>query len=147
MMKHLFCILSLALLLIGFCQFSDRKDLQRFREITGISNFCTFSATVSPPDSSSYSLYILSEDQNSHLTYSSEPVDCYSLGILTAFSVPRGVNLVKTLKFNDIPTIVQLLSSQDSRLSENKWKILSSDTNYLKYSTKYYIYTLAHILI
>ena len=47
----------------------------------------------------------------------------------------------------DIPTIVQLLSSRTFRLSEDKRKIIYSDTDYLKYSNRYYIYTLAHILI
>ena len=50
-------------------------------------------------------------------------------------------------ELNDIPTIVQLLSSRTFRLSEDKRKIIYSDTDYLKYSNRYYIYTLAHILI
>ena len=68
-------------------------------------------------------------------------------GILTAFSLPRNISPIRTLKFNDIPTIVQLLSSRTFRLSEDKRKIIYSDTDYLKYSNRYYIYTLAHILI
>ena len=146
MMKHLFYILSYVFLLIGFCQFSNRNDLQRFQEPTGISDFYTLGATVSSNNSSS-SLYVTSDDQASSMALSSAVADCYSKGILTAISIPRGVTPVKTLKFNDIPTIVQLLSSQDSRLSGNQWKILDSDTNYLKYTTRYYIYTLSHIII
>ncbi|MDD3036729.1 hypothetical protein [Bacteroides sp.] len=144
MMKNVFCILSFALLFIGLFQFSNREDLQGFRELTGISDLCT-SLTVS--SSSNFSLFLLGDDQASSMALSSAEADSHSLGILTAISVPRSVTPVKTLKFNDIPTIVQLLSSQDSRLSENQSKILVSDTNYLKYTTKYYIYTLSHIII
>ena len=69
--------------------------------------------------------------------FSSAPAEHYDFGILTAFSLPRNIS----------PTIVQLLSSRTFRLSEDKRKIIYSDTDYLKYSNRYYIYTLAHILI
>lgn len=146
MKKYLFCILSFVFLFIGIFQFTNRADLQGFREPIGISDWCASLTAASSADSSS-SLFLLSDDQASSMTLTSDEADSYSLGILTAISVPRSVAPVKTLKFNDIPTIVQLLSSQDSRLSENQWKILVSDTNYLKYTTKYYIYTLSHIII
>ena len=124
-MKYLLCILSLAFLLVGVGLFSNEEDLQGFREETGVPVLCDDSPTG----------------------FSSAPAEHYDFGILTTFSLPRNVSPVRTLKFNDIPTIVQLLSSRTFRLSEDKRKIIYSDTDYLKYSNRYYIYTLAHILI
>ena len=118
-MKYLLCILSLAFLLVGVGLFSNEEDLQGFREETGVPVLCDVSPTG----------------------FSSAPAEHYDFGILTAFSP------IRTLKFIDIPTIVQLLSSRTFRLSEDKRKIIYSDTDYLKYSNRYYIYTLAHILI
>ena len=121
-MKYLLCILSLAFLLVGVGLFSNEEDLQGFREETGVPVLCDVSPTG----------------------FSAEH---YDFGTLTAFSLPRNISPIRTLKFNDIPTIVQLLSSRTFRLSEDKRKIIYSDTDYLKYSNRYYIYTLAHILI
>ena len=78
-------------------------------------------------------------DISATTTFSSTPAESYSLGILTTFSLPRNITPVRTLKFNDIPVIVQLLSSRSFRLPEDKRKMLLSDTNYLKYSNRYYI--------
>lgn len=126
MMKYLLCILSLAFLLIGGSLSPHKEDAQGFRETAVISVDSDISATT---------------------TLASTPEESHSLGILTTFSLPRNITPVRTLKFNDIPVIVQLLSLRSFRLPEDKRKILLSDTNYLKYSNRYYIYTLAHILI
>lgn len=126
MMKYLLCILSLAFLLIGGSLSTHKEDAQGFRETAVISVDSDVSATT---------------------TLASTPEESHSLGILTTFSLPRNITPVRTLKFNDIPVIVQLLSLRSFRLPEDKRKILLSDTNYLKYSNRYYIYTLAHILI
>lgn len=125
-MKYLLCILSLAFLLIGGSLSTHKEDVQGFRETAVISVDSDISATT---------------------TLASTPEESHSLGILTTFSLPRNITPVRTLKFNDIPVIVQLLSLRSFRLPEDKRKILLSDTNYLKYSNRYYIYTLAHILI
>lgn len=126
MMKYFLCILSLAFLLIGSSLSTHKEDAQGFRE-----------TTVTSVDS----------DISAATTFSSTPAESHSLGILTTFSLPRNITPVRTLKFNDIPVIIQLLSLRSFRLPEDKRKILLSDTNYLKYSNRYYIYTLAHILI
>lgn len=126
MMKYLLCILSLAFLLIGGSLSTHKEDVPGFRETAVISVDSDVSATT---------------------TLASTPEESHSLGILTTFSLPRNITPVRTLKFNDIPVIVQLLSLRSFRLPEDKRKILLSDTNYLKYSNRYYIYTLAHILI
>lgn len=125
-MKYLLCILSLAFLLIGGSLSTHKEDVQGFRETAVIAVDSDISATT---------------------TLASTPEESHSLGILTTFSLPRNITPVRTLKFNDIPVIVQLLSLRSFRLPEDKRKILLSDTNYLKYSNRYYIYTLAHILI
>ena len=126
MMKYLLCILSLAFLFIGGSLSTHKEDAQRFRETTVIS---------------------VNSDVIDTTTFSSSPVEGHSLGILTTFSLPQSITPVRTLKFNDIHVIVQLLSSRSFRLLEDKRKILLSDTNYLKYSNRYYIYALEHILI
>ncbi|WP_229127452.1 hypothetical protein [Bacteroides congonensis] len=126
MIKYLLCILSLVFLLIGGSLSTHKEDVRGFRETTVIS---------------------LENDAVTATTFTSTPAESHSLGILTTFSLPRNITPVRTLKFNDIPVIVQLLSSRSFRLPEDKRKILLSDTNYLKYSNRYYIYTLAHILI
>ena len=52
----------------------------------------------------------------------------------------------KALRFCSA-TIVQMLCLSDTQLPENKWRGLSPDTNYIKYSNGYYVYTLGYILI
>lgn len=126
MMKYLLCILSFAFLLIGGSLATHKEDAQGFRETAVIS---------------------VDSDVMADTTFSSSPEESHSLGILTTFSLPRNITPVRTLKFNDIPVVVQLLSSRSFHLPEERRKILLSDTNYLKYYNRYYIYTLAHILI
>jgi hypothetical protein len=43
--------------------------------------------------------------------------------------------------------IIQILSSLNVLLPENRLGHTDLDVNYTKYSCKYYVYTLAHILI
>lgn len=130
-MRHLLCILSLAFLLLGGSQWSTEENMQRFRDNTGVSQLCT----------------LLTDHTLSHPGFSCEPENDYSLGILTAGSLPSHITPSRTLKFNETSTIVQLLSTRAYRLPEYRRKILISDTNCLRYSHKYYLYTLAHILI
>lgn len=147
-MKYLFCILSLAFLLVGTGHVST-KDLQGFREDSGISPCCVSSSAVSSTDFTSSSLDDSPSDNtlSTKKTIFSKTSEHYTFGILTALSVPKTITPVRTLNFNAISTIVYLLSSQDSSLPKNRYKNLFSETNYLKYSSRYYIYTLAHILI
>lgn len=130
-MRHLLCILSLVFLLLGGSQWSNEENMQRFRDNTGVSELYT----------------LLTDHTLSDPGFSCEPEHDYSLGILTAGSLPSHITPSRTLKFNDIPTIVQLLSTRAYRLPEDRRKTLISDTNYLRYSNKYYLYALAHILI
>lgn len=149
-MKYLFCILSLAFLFVGVGHIPN-KDLQGFRSETGISPFCTSLAAFSQACSTSSSTLASSDPDDNALsssrTFFSESTNHCTFCILTTSAIPGANAPVKTLNFNAISVIVQLLSSQDSYLSENRWKSLLADTNYLKYSHRYYIYTLSHILI
>ena len=149
MMKYLFCTLSLALLLLGIVHDSG-KDMQGFREKTGIFASCISLASFSSAESTSSLLYDISSDgalssSSGLLLFDSS--ESYTLGLLIALSVPGTTTPVKTLKFNDVSTILQLLSSQESKLPENRWKNLFAKTHSLKYSDRYYLYALAHILI
>ena len=148
MMKSLFCILSLALVLLGIGH-DTGKNMQGFREDAGVSAFSVSLASFTSADSASSFLYDSSSDDalSSSKVFFSKSSESYTLGILTALSVPRTSTPVKTLKFNDVSTILQLLSSQESKLPEGLWKNLYSETNSLKYSNRYYLYALAHILI
>lgn len=150
MMKYLFCILSLAFLFAGVGHIPN-KDLRGFQTETGISPLCTSLAAFSQACATSSSTLVSSDpDDNtlsSSLTFFSESTNHCTFCILTASVLPGANAPVKTLNFNAISVIVQLLSSQDSYLSENRWKNLLADTNFLKYSNRYYIYTLSHILI
>lgn len=123
--------------------------MQGFRRDTGVPAFSISAASFSPSDTDASFLDDLSSDDALETTHSffAESSTHYTFGILSALSIPTTTTPVKTLKFNDISIIVQLLSLQDSRLADNRWKTSFSNTNSLKYSSKYYIYNLAHILI
>lgn len=145
-MKYLFCILSLAFLLVGTGHVST-KDLQGFREDSGISACCVSPSAVSSADFTSFDDSPSDNTLSAEKTIFSKNSEYYTFGILTALSVPKTTTPVRTLKFNAISTIVHLLSLQDASLPKNRYKNLFSDADYLKYSSRYYIYTLAHILI
>lgn len=126
MMKYLLCILSLAFLLRGLSPSPHEKNAERLQQTTEVSAYsCAMPTTA----------------------FASTPMGSHSLGVLTFFSLPRNITPIKTLKFNDIPVIVRLLSSRSFRLPEDKRRNLLTDTNSLKYLNRYYIYTLGHILI
>lgn len=149
-MKYLFCILPLAFLFAGVGHIPN-KDLQGFRSEIGISSSCASLSAFSQAQSTLSSAFTSSDADHNALssskTFFSESTNHGTFCILTASAVPGANAPVKTLNFNAISVIVQLLSSQDSYLSENRWKHLLADTDYLKYSNRYYIYTLSHILI
>ena len=76
-------------------------------------------------------------------TYGSKVSDC----IFDNLSFPRSIVPFKNLKFNTNTVIIQILSSLNVLLPENRLGHTDLDVNYTKYSCKYYVYTLAHILI
>ena len=76
-------------------------------------------------------------------TYGSKVSDC----IFDNLSFPRSIVPFKNLRFNTNTAIIQILSSLNTLLPEERLSHTCSDVNYTKYSCKYYVYTLAHILI
>ena len=146
MAKYIFGILACAFLVLGFSNVSD-KELQGFQKETGISandmqykagaNCCISSAGF---DKSCKETHSLLTDG----TYGSKVSDC----IFDNLSFPRSIVPFKNLRFNTTNTaILQILSSLNTMLPEKRLSHTCFDVNYTKYSCKYYVYTLAHILI
>jgi hypothetical protein len=53
----------------------------------------------------------------------------------------------KLLRFNIHSVTIRILSSLKIQLPKNQWTGFSFYTNFIKYSDRYHIYTLGHILI
>lgn len=145
MTKYIFCILACAFLVLGISYVSD-KEVQGFQKETVISvNDVQYKAEsccrISSADSNgackdSHSQFV---DEASNYKIN----DC----ILDNISFPRSVVPFKNLKFNTNSVVIQILSSLNVLLPENRLGHTDLDVNYTKYSCKYYVYTLAHILI
>ena len=145
MTKYIFCILACAFLVLGFSNVSD-KDLQGFQKETEIrvndmqykveSCCCVSSAGFDKSSKKSHSQFV---DETSNCKVS----DC----IFDNISFPRSIVPFKNLRFNTNTAIIQILSSLNTLLPEERLSHTCFDVNYTKYSCKYYVYTLAHILI
>ena len=135
MTKYIFCILACAFLVLGFSNVSN-KELQGFQKKTetssndmryeAVSCCCVSSAGFDKPGKDSHSQFV---DETSNISF------------------PRSIVPFKNLKFNTNTVIIQILSSLNVMLPENRLGHTGLDVNYTKYSCKYYVYTLAHILI
>ena len=101
-----------------------------------VSCCCVSSAGFDKPGKDSHSQFV---DETSTCNVS----DC----IFDNISFPRSIVPFKNLKFNTNTVIIQILSSLNVMLPENRLGHTGLDVNYTKYSCKYYVYTLAHILI
>ena len=145
MAKYIFCILACAFLALGFTHISN-KELQGFQKKTETSsNDMQYNAGVNCSVSSA-GFDKSCKDTHSLLTdgtYGSKVSDC----IFDNLSFPRSIVPFKNLKFNTNTVIIQILSSLNVMLPENRLGHTGLDVNYTKYSCKYYVYTLAHILI
>lgn len=145
MIKYIFCILVCAFLILGFSNVSD-KELQGFQKETEISDndmqytaescCCVSSAGFDKSGKYSHSQFV---DETSNCKVS----DC----IFDNTSFSRSIVPFKNMKFNTNTVIIQRLSSLNALLPENRLGHIGLDVNYSKYSCKYYVYTLAHILI
>ena len=146
MAKYIFGILACAFLALGFTHISN-KELQGFQKETGVpaidmsynegANCCISSAGF---DKSCKETHSLLTDG----TYGSKVSDC----IFDNLSFPRSIVPFKNLRFYTTNTaILQILSSLNTMLPEKRLSHTCFDVNYTKYSCKYYVYTLAHILI
>ena len=120
MTKYIFCILACAFLVLGFSNVSD-KDLQGFQKETEIrvndmqykveSCCCVSSAGFDKSSKKSHSQFV---DETSNCKVS----DC----IFDNISFPRSIVPFKNLKFNTNTVIIQILSSLNVMLPENRWK-------------------------
>lgn len=146
MAKYIFCILACAFLVLGFNDVSD-KDLRGFQKETEIPNndvqynktkSCCLISSVDF-DNSSKGSHSLFADETSNCKVS----DCTFDNI----SFRRSIVPFKNLKCNANIVTIQILSSLNALFSENRLSYTGLDVNYTKYSCKYYVYTLAHILI
>lgn len=146
MAKYIFCILACAFLLLGFNNISD-KELQGFqKETETVMNDMQYnkekSCSLVPSvdfdniDKDSCSLFT---DQTSNY----KVADC----IFDNISFWRSIVSFKNLKFNTNIATIQIVGSPSILLSENYLTHIGLDIQYTKYSCKYYVYTLAHILI
>ena len=145
MAKYIFCILACAFLALGFTHISN-KELQGFQKKTetssndmryeAVSCCCVSSAGFDKPGKDSHSQFV---DETSNCKVS----DC----IFDNISFPRSIVPFKNLRFNTNTAIIQILSSLNTLLPEERLSHTCFDVNYTKYSCKYYVYTLAHILI
>lgn len=146
MAKYIFCILACAFLALGFTHISknELQGLQKQAEVSAIDmqysareNCCISSADC---DKSCEDTHSLLTDG----TYGSKVKDC----ILDCFSIPRSIVPFKNIRFDTTTTaIIQVLSSLNTQLPEQRLSHTCFDVNYTKYSSKYYVFTLAHILI
>ena len=145
MTKYIFCILTCAFLVLGLSNVSD-KELQGFQKETEISsNRMQYTAESSCRISSAD---LNKSSKVSHSQFVDETSNCkVSDCIFDNISFPRSIVPFKNLKFNTNTVIIQILSSLNVLLPENRLGHTDLDVNYTKYSCKYYVYTLAHILI
>ena len=145
MAKYIFCILACAFLVLGFTHISN-KELQGFQKETEVPAIdMQYNAGVNCSVSSA-GFDKSCKDTHSLLTdgtYGSKVSDC----IFDNLSFPRSIVPFKNLRFNTNTAIIQILSSLNTLLPEERLSHTCSDVNYTKYSCKYYVYTLAHILI
>lgn len=142
MIRYLFGILLGALLMLGLQHYSEQEEVQELRS----------QAVATTPNMQSDTC------SNCHISAATGSDNCHSLsnktskyrisdGLLIDFSSCRNSSAPsKTLKYS-LATMKQLLRLPNTQLPENRWQGLSPDTNYIKYSNRYYVYALEHILI
>lgn len=144
MIKYTFYILLSALLTLGFYYGPD-KDLQEFQLNTTAETIGM--QTYAESDSSICAL-ISGQDSKSNHSYTNETSN-HNLtdGLFSDFSSYRNsTSPAKTLRIS-AAVMREIYDLMDTKLPENKWQGVSPDTNYIKYSNRYYVYTLSHILI
>ena len=145
MTKYIFCILACAFLVLGLSNISV-QELQGFQKETEIpSNDIQYTVESSCRISSAD---FDKSDEDAHSQFVDETSNCKASDcIFDNISFSRSIVPFKNLKFNTNTLIIQVLSSLNVLLPENRSAHTGLDVNYTKYSCKYYVYTLAHILI
>lgn len=142
MNKYIYYILFSALLVLGFLHGPD-KDSQSFR-----LNKATEAVDMHAELSSSTCTLVSSQSHERDYSYDKESSNyCLTDGLLNDITSFRSTTApTKILKVN-VALMKQINYLANGQLPENKWQGLSPDTNFIKYSNRYYVYTLGHILI
>lgn len=144
MNKYFFYILFGALLVLGF-HYGPDKDSQNCR-LTEVAEAIDMQSCAEL-NSGTCSL-VSGQSHEDNYSYSKESSNyCLTDGLLNDISSFRSTTAsTKILKVN-MAAMRQMHYLASTQLPENKWQGLSPDTNYIKYSNRYYVYTLGHILI
>lgn len=144
MTKYLFNLLFVALLILGFYYGSDENSQSpQSNTATEVEDIYSCANT-----GNCTCMLVSGQTHKDYQTFGNGTSN-YSIsdGVLGDFSSFRSTPPPnKILKTNAV-AMRQMLHFLNAQLPENKWQGLSPDTNYIKYSNKYYVYTLAHILI
>ena len=144
MMKYIFCILLGMFLSWGFHLISNEEQ-EAYRLETGSTGIrtCTNSyyskAKASIKQLGKEKKLIKAKENTGKQDYND------SDGVLNPFSFRH--SLSKLLRFNIPSGTIRILSSLKIQLPKNQWTGFSYYTNFIKYSDRYHIYTLGHILI
>lgn len=144
MMKNICYIFLCALLLLGISE-TTHKDLQGFRSHSGIpashtsldSESCDCAFTVANEGAVMDFYHLFNNEDTGYKVNDA---------ILGTNSISSGITPSKVLKYNPHLNVVQTLSLLNSQVHNSQWHSLS-DTQSIKYSHRYYLYTLSHILI
>ena len=130
MMKYIFCILLGIFLSWGFQLISDERQ-EAYRPETG--------STYIQTCVNAFQLVKAKENTGKQDYNDSD-------GVLNPSSF-RYFSPSKLLRFNIHSVTIRILSSLKIQLPKNQWTGFSFYTNFIKYSDRYHIYTLGHILI
>lgn len=143
MMKYIFCILLGILLSWGFHLISDEAQ-ETYRLEAGSTKIQTYANSYI----SNTSIIQLNKEQKLVKTREYTEKQNYNNdnGVLNPFSF-RYFSPLKILRFNIPSVTIRILSSLKIQLPQNQWTGFSYYTNIFKYSDRYHIYSLGHILI
>lgn len=143
MNKYIYYILFSALFVLGF-HWGPDKDLQNLR----LDKATEAIAQLPAESNSSTCTLVAGQSHESNHSYDQETSN-FNLtdGLLSDISSFRSTTApTKLLKVN-AAAMRQIHFLADTQLPGNKWQGISPDTNYIKYTNRYYVYTLGHILI
>ncbi|GAA6254763.1 hypothetical protein F070042J6_06150 [Bacteroides sp. f07] len=145
MMKYIFCILLGMFLSWGFHMISDEEQ-ETYRLEAGSTGIRT--CTNSYYSKAKASIKQLGKEKKLIKAKGNTGKQNYndSDGVLNPFSF-RHFSPSKLLRFNIPSGTIRILSSLKIQLPKNQWIGFSYYTNFIKYSDRYHIYTLGHILI
>ena len=139
MMKYIFCILLGVFLSWGFHLISDEAQ-EAYRLEAGSTSTQTSTNSYTSKTS------IIQLDKVKTKEYAGKQDYNNDNGVLNPFSF-RHLSPLKILRFNIPSVTIRILSALKIQLPQNQWTGFSYYTNLFKYSDRYHIYSLGHILI